>query len=207
MRQKTDAKRQALLAAARHVFHEQGFADATMAAVSARAGGSKATLYRYFNSKADLFVAVMFDAVFEHANDVFDALRPSGDLRRTLERFGASLLAISLSDEALSVRRNSIAEGFKSGLGDRLYQRSAVLWSRMASFLADEMAAGRLRTEEPWMVAMHLRGLLESDLINRALIGAAVDASPRTLRRQAQSAVEALLRAYGPELPADPQRS
>jgi AcrR family transcriptional regulator len=116
MRVKTDAKRRAILAAAAEVFRESGFAGATMAAVSERAGASKATVYRYFNSKDDLFVTLMMEAVLEHANRVFDTLRPSDDLRQTLERFGARLLALNLSDEALSVRRNSIAEGSKSNL-------------------------------------------------------------------------------------------
>ena len=118
MRVKTDAKRRAILAAAGEAFREQGFAGTSMSAVARRIGGSKATLYRYFSSKEALFVAVMFEAVLEHAEAVFDTLRPSGDLRRTLERFGASLLALTLSEEALSVRRNSIAAGARSsGLG------------------------------------------------------------------------------------------
>jgi AcrR family transcriptional regulator len=198
MRVKTDAKRQEILAAAGDVFREQGFAGASMAAVAERVGGSKATLYRYFDSKEDLFVTVMLDAVLDHANEVFDTLRPSEDLRRTLERFGASLLALSLSEESLSVRRNSIAEGSRSGVGERLYERGAkLLWSRMADFLAGEMDAGRLRREDPWMVGMHLRGMLESDLVNRALIGADVDARKASLKLHAAKAVEALLRAYG----------
>ena len=200
MRVKTDAKRRAILEAAAEVFREQGFAGASMTAVSERAGGSKATLYRYFGSKEDLFVGMMLDAVLDHANAVFDTLRPSDDLRRTLERFGASLLTLSLSEEALSVRRISIAEGSRSGMGERLYDRGAkVLWSKMADFLAGEMRAGRLRPEDPWMVAMHLRGMLEADLVNRALIGAPFDARSKRLREHAAKAVEALLRAYGPE--------
>ena len=198
MRVKTDAKRRAILAAAGEVFREQGLAGASMAAVAERVGGSKATLYRYFSSKDDLFVTMMFEAVLDHANAVFDTLRPSDDLRRTLERFGASLLTLTLSDAALSVRRNSIAEGFRSGVGERLYDRGAkVLWSKMADFLRGEMLAGRLRAEDPWIVAMHLRGMLEADLVNRALIGASVDARPKILRQHAAKAVEALLRAYG----------
>jgi len=200
MRVKTDAKRQSILEAAAEVFREQGYAGASMTAVAERAGGSKATLYRYFCSKEDVFVAVMLDAVIEHANEVFDTLKPSDDLRRTLERFGAGFLALSLSEESLSVRRNSIAEATRSGLGDRLYERGAkVLWTRMADFLRGEMAAGRLRAEDPWMVGMHLRGMLEADLVNRALIGAPVDARPKHLREHAARAVEALLRAYGPQ--------
>lgn len=197
MRVKTNAKRRAILAAAGEVFRESGFAGATMAAVSERAGGSKATVYRYFTSKNDLFVTLMMEEVLEHANKVFDALKPAEDLRLTLERFGAGLLALSLSDESLSVRRNSIAEGSKSNLGQLLYDRSAELWSKMADFLAAEMAAGRVRREDPWMAAMHLRGLLEADVVNRALLGASVDRRPARVRDYAHKAVDAWLRAYG----------
>ncbi|HEY1447166.1 MAG TPA: TetR/AcrR family transcriptional regulator [Caulobacteraceae bacterium] len=198
MRVKTDAKRRAILAAAAEVFHECGFSGATMAAVSARAGGSKATIYRYFTSKDDLFVTLMLEAVLEHANEVFDTLKPSDDLRRTLERFGASLLALSLSDESMSVRRNSIAEGPKSSLGQALFDHGAkVLWSKTADFLSAEVASGRLRRENPWMMAMHLRGLLEADLVNRALIGAKVDKRPAHLRDHAARAVDVFMRAYG----------
>jgi AcrR family transcriptional regulator len=198
MRVKTDAKRRAILTAAADVFRECGFTGATMAAVSARAGGSKATIYRYFDSKEDLFVALMLDAVLEDATEVFDTLKPSDDLRRTLERFGASLLVLSLSDESLSVKRNSIAEGSKSGLGQALFDRGAkVLWSRTADFLSAEVAEGRLRQEDAWMMAMHLRGLLEADLVNRALIGAKVDKRPAHLRAHAARAVDVFLRAYG----------
>ncbi len=198
MRVKTDTKRRAILEAAGEVFQERGFADATMAAVSARVGASKATLYRYFASKDDLFVTLMLEAVLEHANDVFDTLKPSDDLRRTLERFGASLLALGLSEESLSVRRNSIAEGGKSSLGQALFDHGAkVLWTRMADFLAAEMAAGRLRRDDPWVAAMHLRGMLEADVMNRALVGAKVDSRPAQLKAHAAKAVDAWLRAYG----------
>ena len=69
MRVKTDAKRQTILEAAAEVFRVQGFAGASMTAVAERAGGSKATLYRYFDSKEDVFIAVMLDAVIENANE------------------------------------------------------------------------------------------------------------------------------------------
>lgn len=197
MRVKTDAKRRAILAAAGAVFRETGFSGASMAAVAERLGASKATLYRYFASKEDLFVSLMFDAVFDDANANFDRLKPSDDLGRTLERFGARYLASSLSDASISVRRNSISEGWRSGIGDMLYDRGAkTLWSRMAQFMVGEIAAGRLRDVDPWMMSMHLRGMLEADVINRAVIGARYDARPKHLRVHASKAVDAFLRAY-----------
>ena len=202
MRVKTDAKRRAILDAASAVFREHGLAGAGMTAVADRVGGSKATLYRYFPSKEELFLAVMLDEVLDHAHEVFDALTPSDDLRRTLERFGARFLKLTLSAEALSVRRMSIAEGSRSGIGQKLFERGPKLvWAKMADFLAGEMKSGRLRAEDPWLVAMHLRGLLEADVVNRALIGADVDTRPGQLHRHAVDAVEALLRAYAPSPP------
>lgn len=203
MRVKTDAKRRAILAAAGAVFREHGLAGAGMTAVAERVGGSKATLYRYFPSKEELFLAVMLDEVLDHAHEVFDALTPSGDLRRTLERFGARFLKFTLSSEALSVRRMSIAEGSRSGIGQKLYERGPKpVWAKMADFMAGEMEAWRLRAADPWVAAMHLRGLLESDIVNRALIGADVDARPARLHRHAADAVDAFLRAYAETPPS-----
>ncbi len=203
MRVRTEAKRREILDAAAAVFRQHGFSLASMSAVAEQVGGSKATLYRYFPSKEALFFAVMFENAIQHANDVFDGLAPGGDLRLTLERFGASHLALALSGEAIAVRRMSISEGSRSGIGNLLFERGPkLLWSKMAAFLAAEMADGRLRDTDPWMVAMHFRGLLEGDLVNRALLGVVVDSRPSCLRAHAGAAADVLLRAYGPSAAA-----
>jgi AcrR family transcriptional regulator len=200
MRVKTNVKRQAILNAAGEVFREQGFGGASMTAVAERIGGSKATLYRYFSSKEDLFLAAMLDSALEHFSELFDPLTPGKDLRRTLEKFATSYLGLALSDAALSVRRILISEGHRSGAGQRLFERGPkVTWSRMADFMAREISSGRLQAGDAWTMAMHLRGMLEADLVNRALVGAEVDGRPANLRRHAVEAVDAWLRAYGTE--------
>jgi AcrR family transcriptional regulator len=203
MRLKTDAKRQEILDAAAVVLREHGFSGASMAAVSKRIGASKATLYRYFSSKEDLFLTTLLDAAHDQTTRLFDLLRPSRDLRAVLERFGALFLELTLSPDVLAIRRILIAEGSRSGLGQRLFDRGAKLsWAKMADFLRLSAEAGRLRDEDPWMMAMHLRGLLEADVVNRALLGADVDTRPAHLKRCAASAVDVLLRAYGVEVAA-----
>lgn len=200
MRSKTDAKRETILAAAGAVFRSRGFAAATMAEVRTAAGGSKATLYRYFPSKADLFVAVLLEGAVERAAVLFDDLDARADLVRELRRFGARYLALTLAHDALALRRVLIAEGARAGVGERLFEQGPRLtWGKMAAFLSALMNAGRLRAADGWTAAMHLRGLLEADLVNRALLGAEVAAAPAALRAQAASAVEVFLRAYAPE--------
>lgn len=56
-----DLKARAIVEAAANVFAESGFRSARMADVAARAGIGKGTVYEYFRSKEDLFLAV-FDA-------------------------------------------------------------------------------------------------------------------------------------------------
>jgi AcrR family transcriptional regulator len=203
MRVKTDAKRHEILDAAAAVLREQGFSGASMTAVSKRIGASKATLYRYFSSREDLFLTALLDVAHDEAAQLFDLLRPDQDLRVVLERFGARFLELTLTEEVLGVRRILIAEGSRSGLGQRLFERGAkISWSKMADFLRGSAEAGSLRDEDPWMMAMHLRGLLEADIVNRALLGADVDARPANLRRCAAKAVDVLLRAYGVEVAA-----
>ncbi len=198
MRVKTDAKRQDILDAAAAVLREHGFAGASMAAVSERVGGSKATLYRYFSSKEDLFLTTLLDSSKDQAGKIFDILRPTDHPRPLLVRFGARYLDLTLSPDVLAVRRILIAEGSRSGLGQRLFERGPkITWSKMAVFLEHGIRIGWLRAEDPWMMAMHMRGLLEADIVNRALLGADIDARPAALKRHAAKAVEAMLRAYG----------
>jgi AcrR family transcriptional regulator len=52
------ATRNALLAAARDVFAESGFAQAAVTDIVARAGASVGSLYHHFNGKADLYLTL-----------------------------------------------------------------------------------------------------------------------------------------------------
>ncbi len=51
--------RRRILESARDVFFRDGFMAANLDEVAERAGVAKGTLYRYFDSKADLYVAVL----------------------------------------------------------------------------------------------------------------------------------------------------
>jgi AcrR family transcriptional regulator len=55
---RTAGTQRALLDAAREVFVEQGFADASIAEVVQRAGSSVGSLYHHFGGKSELFVAL-----------------------------------------------------------------------------------------------------------------------------------------------------
>jgi len=91
-----------LLAAALEIFVERGYAATRLDEVAARAGVSKGTLYLYYESKEDLFKAVVRQTIVplidEGRRDVEGSSEPSAALlerffRDWWERFGATRLA------------------------------------------------------------------------------------------------------------------
>jgi AcrR family transcriptional regulator len=59
--------RRRILESAREVFFRDGFMEANLDEVAARAGVAKGTLYRYFDNKAELYVAVL-----AHNGEIFE---------------------------------------------------------------------------------------------------------------------------------------
>lgn len=174
MRVKTDAKRAAIIAEATELFREVGYERASMAEIASRVGGSKATLYNYFNSKEELFAVVMMDAMEDRGEELMTLLDPSqDDTRKVLERFGTAYLAFVTAPDALAMSRTAIAEGANSELGRDMYRRGPKRgWQMVADYLATLQQRGVLRSVDVSLMASHLKGLLEAGTLEPRLFGA-----------------------------------
>ena len=91
-----------LIAAALDLFVERGFAATRLDEVAARAGVSKGTLYLYFDSKEDLFKAVIRETIVPLLSDFQRSIEGVDDpapqvltqfVRLWWERFGSTRLA------------------------------------------------------------------------------------------------------------------
>jgi AcrR family transcriptional regulator len=79
--QRTARTQRALLDAAREVFTEQGFSDASIADVVERAGSSVGSLYHHFGGKSELFLALWQEHQLAHeeaASKAVAAARQAG---------------------------------------------------------------------------------------------------------------------------------
>jgi AcrR family transcriptional regulator len=79
---RTAETRRGMLKAAREVFTERGFADASVADVVERAGSSVGSLYHHFGGKAELFLALWEDHQAAHeeaASAAVATLREAGE--------------------------------------------------------------------------------------------------------------------------------
>jgi len=98
-RRRKQARPAEIVAAAFAVFSEKGFAAARLDEIASRAGVSKGALYLYFETKEDLFRAVVRDAVAPNVAAVAGFVEtcpgPFGDLARMLLPRAAQVLVQS----------------------------------------------------------------------------------------------------------------
>jgi AcrR family transcriptional regulator len=201
LRVRTEARRRAIIEAGREVFQKLGFERTTMSEISKRLGGSKATLYSYFPSKEDLFVACVQAGIDEESGEIVEATRAISDTREALLYFAAAFLAKATSDRPIALMRLIANQPPGSGVGLNFYEHGLKQgWLKFCLYLEDLMAAGELRQGTAWVMAMHLKGMVEAEYVERRILNALPHELDRqTIQRISRDAVDAFLRAYGPE--------
>lgn len=222
MRTKTEARREAILAAAKAVFEEVGFEQATMSKITARVGGSKATLYRYFDSKEALFRELLRRSASEHRSTVFELLHPRGqttedglppeaadvlallnpdaDVATTLQEVGERLLKTFHTLEKLAAWRMVIAAANDPDVGRLFYENGPARGIQYVERYFDSvMKAGNLRKADPRVAASHFRALVESEVDEPGLFNARPELKDEEIRVIVARAVNVFMRAYGPE--------
>ncbi len=200
MRSKSEAKRQAIMDVAAQVFREVGFERATMAEICQRVGGSKATIYNYFPSKEKLFFEIMFQSSEAEFHAIHRVLDPTTeDISEALRNFGRGFLTLIYSPEIQAARR-LMSSSFGTELGKLCYERGPQRSLRETSeFLLAAMEKGKLRRSDPAIATLHLRVLLEAELIDSFFFQIPCDTSPEKIREIVDRAVAVFMAAYGPE--------
>lgn len=191
------AKRDAILDAACAVFLEQGYAAASMDAVAARAGVSKATIYAHFTDKDDLFGAVI--RVRCERNRTFAPVGPTLDARATLTMVGRRLLELLLQPDTLAVYRLVTAEAPRQPELARAFYESGPGTGKaeIARMLVDLGRRGLLAVEDPWRMADLFTGMLRADLFMRTLLGLP-QPEGNSIDQAVAAAVDTMLRAFAP---------
>jgi TetR/AcrR family transcriptional repressor of mexJK operon len=166
-----EPKEQQILAAAKELFLERGYATTSMDMVAQRARASKTTLYTRFPSKEALFAATI-TAECEARGMVF---RPSDfdhlPIGEALHQIGRRFVDLICSPEAVclhqvvtgeAARFPEVAEAFKKVGPDRII-------AAVAEYFAHAKASGRLDIDDPVFAAEYfltsLKGMQHGDLV------------------------------------------
>ena len=200
MRVRTDEKRREIVEIAGDAFEELGYDRTSMSLISERVGGSKATLYGYFRSKEELLLAVLDYDVGGEAERLMNEFLSQTNLREGLVFMGKAYLQRRLAPRPISNVRMVSSQPKSSGIGKIFYDNVLYpAWRRFADRLESLMDAGQLRRADPWIAAMHWKGLCEWDLFDQRLLGAIADGDPKDIDKAATLAADAFLTLYGPE--------
>jgi TetR/AcrR family transcriptional repressor of mexJK operon len=194
-------KRALILAAARAVFMEVGYARASMDAITRRAGVSKATVYAYFPGKARLFVTMV-------GEECERRLRPGVPLDVSANQPEAGLIELGrryadllFSENALTLGRLVAAESARQPeLAEAFYQAGpARALDTTARFFAEMAARGALAVPDPQIAAELFLGAIRNDLHLRRFIGlpiATAEPDAVAIDRRVREAARAFALAY-----------
>ncbi len=167
-------QRQRILDAGRGVFFRDGFMQANLDEVAGLAGVAKGTLYRYFENKADLYVAILAEngQVFE--DRMSEAGKGSGsavDRLRSISRF--YFAHWTQHREYFQIFWALENQNVIGDLPEELVGDVTKLWEQCLGILEgvirDGVEAGEFGECDPWEVANILwtvaNGLIQTELV------------------------------------------
>ena len=199
-RRRPEARPAEILAAALEVFAERGFQAARLEEVARRAGVSKGALYLYFETKADLFRAVVTDAVSPNIERVKAVASADLPLEQAARLALPMLARQVVSDRRISgVVRLVIAES-------RNHPELASIWREtvvepgmalISRLIAAAQARGEVRPGDPRLFAFGLMGPMVLSMVWRETFEP-VGAEPIDAVKLAEQHVETVLRGMRP---------
>ncbi len=194
MRTKTEARREVILAAAAQEFGERGYEGASINAIVARTGGSKRTIYNYFSSKEELFIAAVMRGIDDLLATAYANLVAEDDVVLSLRRYGERYLAMRQTPEAVALTRLAYGESGRSNVGGLLYRRGKMpMIVKLGQFLADATQAGKLSIVDPTEAALYLTALLDAVLVDQVVMGVREPASRHEIAQIVYRAVIAFI--------------
>ena len=205
-RVRTEEKRGEIVRIASELFDELGYDRCSMATISERLGGSKATLYGYFCSKEELLRAVLQCEIASEFDRVMQEFHEEPDLRKSLIRLGIAFHNKRLSSLPVANIRSIVNQPPCSTMGKEFYQsviRPA--FEGIAQRFEELMDQGRLRRADPWVALMHWKGLNDWDLFEQRILGAISGPEEVDTEKVATLAADAFLKLYGAEEKTPPK--
>jgi AcrR family transcriptional regulator len=172
-RRKAEETRRRILDVAREVFFEDGFAAANLDEVARRANVAKGTVYRYFESKADLYVAVLARNADFFVQRMRSTVTPGLSAEEQIRAIGTFYFK-HYSENRAYFRIFWAVENQRllGSVPDQAVRHVTDVWKQCLEILATVIergvAEGAFRPCDPWEMANILwivaNGIIQSDL-------------------------------------------
>ncbi len=167
--------------------------------IVAEAGGSKATLYKYFSSKQAL-VAGLIDDIVEGINRNHPAFAVDDvPLREALTRVGRAVLDAVVSDNAVDTLRLALGEYNRfPELARTVWEHGpAVSYTNFRVFIERRQKRGELRYDDAQLTAEHFLAAIAGHIQLKVAMGMCEAPRPKERERRVEAAVDCFLARYG----------
>jgi len=192
-------KRRQIIDGACRVFLERGFDAASMGEIARAARVSKGTLYVYFNSKEELFEAIVEEQCNAQAEQIFSFDSNDRDVEAVLTRLGDAFVHFLCRRPAgISPLRTVIAIADRMPeLGAKFYRAGPALGiSSLKAYLEQQVAAGVLKPHDSEVVAAQFIDSCLSLTFKPMLFNFAGPPSDQEISRVVRSAVRTFVAAH-----------
>jgi len=192
-------KRRQIIDGACRVFLERGFDAASMGEIARAARVSKGTLYVYFNSKEELFEAIVEEQCNAQAEQIFSFDSNDRDVEAVLTRLGDAFVHfLCRRPGGISPLRTVIAIADRMPeLGAKFYRAGPALGiSSLKAYLEQQVAAGVLKPHDSEVVAAQFIDSCLSLTFKPMLFNFAGPPSDQEISRVVRSAVRTFVAAH-----------
>jgi TetR/AcrR family transcriptional regulator, regulator of autoinduction and epiphytic fitness len=195
-RQVAASNRAAILDAAAGLFLESGYDRTSLARVAARAGVSKATLFKQFPTKAELFEATVLAAGDTPEGDLADP--PAGDFHAGLVALGAAYAELLARPRMTDLLRLVIAESPRfPELRERTFDFGTLPVLRaLKRYFQAENAAGNADVDDPDVAAPQFLGMIATMVFWPRLVHGGWSLSDDDVRRVIDEAARTMAARY-----------
>lgn len=162
MRRDSYRKRMELISSATEMFLELGYEAASMNQLVSRTRSSKSTLYKHFESKEGLFIAVLDESLREHLASVYDLDLTRLSIEGGLSKIADTALEVLTSEMGIGFARIVYAESERiPEVGRLYYEHGPQLGIRgLASYLREMNSAEKIDCRNPDAAAEYFWGML-----------------------------------------------
>jgi AcrR family transcriptional regulator len=192
-----ETTRETILQIAGDMFLAEGFAGTSMSAIAAKLGGSKGTLYNYFESKEELLEAFVRESCTNFWEQVFSFTGDGVGVRELLTNVGEAFLR-QLDRDVIRFVRVLIGES------ERIPELTRVFWETgpqaKAKLLAARLEAAKARGEfeaaDCQLAARQFLALVRGQFYFERLLNLNSASDHEAVRADIKASVDLFLKAY-----------
>lgn len=197
------SKHAQIIEAAVAEFQEKGFAAASMDRISRGAEVSKRTLYKYFESKENLFRSIVIELSSRFAEVLEIRYEKGRDVREQLTELAWAEGRILMLPDVMAMSRMVISETLRNPV---LAAEAQGKLDKTASFIAmlhDAAEDGQLQIDNPEQAGREFIGLIKARAFWPLLFSGTV-LSQEEMAETIEGSVEMMMRRYGIDVASKP---